>query len=164
MASPSYILLCKSTSIDKDTNDVSVFNIVEKIHITPVPPEQTGRRTVILWQPLKLIVEWLMGLEDDVKDDFDFEFYVTINDKTDQLPIKGTFRFEAEKPRHRFIITFPLPFHFDKYAKGIMVFESRVKKTVASEWLRQSYSVLTELAVDEEKKDSKDSNQSLPSE
>jgi len=88
---------------DKETESLSVFNVVEIIRLTTVPPEVSWTENVSRLEPMVLVAEWMIDSEEDYKHQFDYEYAAVIpgSDEPVQLAT-GQFHFEAGKPRQRF--------------------------------------------------------------
>jgi hypothetical protein len=145
MARPVYIVFAQAYSMDKDTDLLSVFQIVESIQIAPVPEPQEGEKAVFVrWQQFRMVAAWMIEPEkgDRYEDEYEFEFRLHTPDGATHLGGRGTFSFAAPEPRpvHRF------PAHFDNPlplpGPGPMRIEHRIRKAGAGEWLSQDYPVI----------------------
>ena len=141
MPKPVFILLAKSCTQDRDSNALSVSEVVESFEFSPVLPSE---QTLIVWEPLRLIAVW-RGEESDgygpdgKSDEFEFESIAHVPGAGSMVVSSGTFRFEKDRPVQRIIVAFLSPIPMKD--SGLFRLESRIR-TGGNDWISQDYAVL----------------------
>jgi hypothetical protein len=142
MPRPVYLLCCQSSSIDQATNRISLFNVVEEIHVVLIK-EQGKLPAPMIGSTLRVVSTWMREEGDDPEQPFHVEFAVKIPTPTgspEEVVFSGAeVRFGA--PFHRLVTAdigyayFPCP--------GILWFECRIRKKEETDWIaRQEFPIL----------------------
>jgi hypothetical protein len=141
MPRPVYILCSQSNAVDKSTNLISFFNLVEELRIAKIPEGTTPPAT----RPFTMrVVSVWMNTDDDMPSQlFETEFAVKFP-KMEELPeelVFGRSNFSFTTLFNRLISpdlaieTFTGP--------GLMWVECRIRRAGETEWLaRQEYPIL----------------------
>ena len=111
MPTLEYFLVCESVSTDQETNRISLFNILEDIHM--LPPGQPG---VILAQ-LVAVCCWNRESGDE---DQDFQATLRIHAPNGAEPQEFAMNFRMERPRYRLSLRFQ---GIPKLEPGVLRFE-----------------------------------------
>ena len=149
MARPVFIVCAQSTAEDKDTGLFSLFELVEKLIISPIPTPKEGDKTVLVrWNPFRLVAVWLLEPDkgETYEDEFEYDLrlYLPLSEQPISLA-SGIFKFSQPVPRlmHRFTLRFDSPPPLDK--SGVMRAESKIRKLGSEVWLSQDYPVVVEV-------------------
>ncbi len=147
MPNPVYMLCCLSGAVDKNSNQISHFNVVEQLQLNIAHRPAEESEGVFIGTPLRfqIVATWARGPTDDPNDRYEAELSLERpEDKTPQIMQKSEFRFE--KRSHRFLVNFvlvPRP----EAKSGVFRFESRIRKKGGRKWLRQEYSIPFEVMM-----------------
>lgn len=138
MPRPIYIICAESGAEDKLSGLVSHYNVVECMAIRKIPKAPESSSIVIAPSPLWITALWERTSGDEGQQ---FEFETVLILPPDQQEVKaasGVFAFE--KLRHRFTVRMMglIPFR----GPGTCWVESRVRQVGATEWLKQSFSLI----------------------
>lgn len=150
MPSPVFIICSEGGSIDRHTNMVSIFDVIEKITFKVVPKQSEGLPPPNLLDALpggkpaalntlRVTAVWRRANEDA---DGEFEFKTTV-----QLPgsreevLAGEGRFIFNTILYRIISTI----YSDMPSQsGAIVVTNSVRRTGSAEWFRQQYTIPVE--------------------
>lgn len=145
MAKPAYIICAHSCVEDRETGIISAFQIIDKLQVTPLPVPPPGQNLVVLWQGMVIMIGWL-GEPPDIGQEFEMATrFVLPNGETQDLA-QTPFRFGDPDPRkvlHRFVLRFPQPPSFN--IPGLVLIESRIRRTGTEQWISQSYPLIIEV-------------------
>jgi hypothetical protein len=138
MPRPVFIICAQSGSEDKDTHLLSMFNIMERIIIAPLP-EGSDPLTTQPTNTLRVAAAW-MRTEGDVPQK-EFEHQMVFRPPSGQPPVTTEIvRFRFDKPYYRATaITSGFLFFA---GMGILLVESRIRPVGTEEWLSQDYPIL----------------------
>ena len=147
MPRPAYIVCCVSSVEDKETNMLSVFNVIENIRGMTVQEAEEKAKTenkplVIQTQELRILCSFMLDEQESSDDLFDFELRFL---PPEMEPISvATHEFKIEKFFHRFKVKFqgPLP---TGEKTGVFWIEARAKKKENTEWVSQRYPIQLEI-------------------
>ncbi len=161
MARPLYMLCCLSGAVDKASNQVSHFNIVEQLQLH-VPPRSLPDGSIPVPIPLQLQVvsTWVRDDEDAPNDKFEVEVLLDHTGEKTRPIHKSTFQFE-ESRNHRFTINLAIQPRPDSKS-GIYRFEARIRKAGTKRWRRQEYVVPVNVIVPDETAPPKSSGKKKP--
>ena len=145
MPRPVLIVCAESGAVDKLTNRLSVFDVVEKVNFqrleNPVP-------TAILPKfKMQVIAVWMRQDNDSDDDQFESEFViVTPAHQQEASVIRMMFSFAPGKQLFRGIAVMDSPLPID--GAGRMEILNRVRKAGSNEgWITQSYPIFIEETV-----------------
>lgn len=96
-----YFLLCESISVDQETNRVSLFNVLEDLHLVQPPTEGESKPAFILNQFVAVAV---FNREPDDGDQ-EFEACLKYN-LPDGAHKEHKLKFKMERNRHRIVMRF----------------------------------------------------------
>ena len=96
-----YFLLCKSISVDQETNRVSLFNVLEDLHLSKPPKEGDSKPAYILNQ----IVAVAVFNREPNDGDHDFEACLKYN-LPDHTHKEHKLKFKMERNRQRIVMRF----------------------------------------------------------
>jgi hypothetical protein len=138
MPTPVYIICAESGSEDSYTGLASLFNIIDRLKIGPPGPE-IGGLLMTGWPTVRIVAVWKAAEESDFEGEFKSEIRLILptRDIASQI-YEQSFRFLRDKPRHR--ITAMIG-GLQISESGPLVFECRIKRPDASEWLAQQYEI-----------------------
>jgi len=148
MARPVFMVCCSSRSEDRNTNFLSIFEILEGYKLATlkvrdgklIDAEVTKLATEGQFQTgvhFCVISLW-MQTEDDSKDDeFLHELAITDPGEPEKIATSGVFRFE--KSFQRLIVELHKGGQWKQ--SGICEVESRIKKKNSPEWIRQRFPI-----------------------
>jgi hypothetical protein len=152
-----FIIVAESGAEDKETGLVSLYKVLEKFQIAPIPTPKPGELPpVVLWPGFRVVATWMRSPGDDPGHDYEYEFLLIMptNQKVVHVS-KGTFRFTA--PLHRFTLRFPVPVPLE--GTGVLHVVNKIRKGGSNEdWVSQDYPVIVE-ALPGEKADAPPSEQ-----
>jgi len=143
MPRPLFIICSEHMSIDRDSEFVSLFRLVEAVTFQPDEEQKLLEDTDL---PLKIISAWMREEADDFETDFEFRL-------GRRLPTSGRFvvmkteEFRFKKSFHRFIANTIFP-GYD--GEGIMWFVGQVRKKGEAEWISHEYPVIMKASEPEE--------------
>lgn len=140
MAHPLYILCCNSGAVDKQTNQVSHFNVIEQLQLHQPPKGALG---IVAALSLQVVSVWVRDSDDKSSDPFEVEIKIQRTDKTIETLHKATFTF-AEAKNHRFVINLSLLPRPDLQS-GEYRFDSRIRKVGTTKWIRHEYVIPVEV-------------------
>jgi len=145
MVKPAYILFAKSASQDKDTGSFSIFDIIERLQLTPLPkPADPNQQVMVLFEPMRIIACWSSETDEDRGHEYDHEIVAFLpGELSSILGSAGKFRFQAGMQNFRITAVFATPLPITK--PGILRFQSKVRITGAQNWQTQSYSLPVEI-------------------
>src|SRR5262245_21223731 len=93
MPRPVYIICAESGSEDKDTQLLSLFNIVERIEVTPLP--QGEGPFLVLTTALRVAAVWMRGEGETAEDEFEHQMVISPPANAEPVSTEVTpFRFE----------------------------------------------------------------------
>jgi hypothetical protein len=145
MARPIYIVCARSSSQDRASGLLSLFELIEKYQIFPIDLTKRDGPIIIPAQPLRLVATWMIEPDKGERfgDPFEFEFRLVVppEPKVHRLG-GGSFLFEESQPLHRFTLQIDAPLPLE--GPGVMWAESLVRKAGEDEWTIQSYPILLE--------------------
>lgn len=148
MPKPAFIICSQGSVEDKDTGLLTLFNITEKIQVTPVPIPQGGQPTalVVEVQPLVVNACWMKEEQDPQGQEYESEIMIYSEPDRQMFGVgKATFKFAANRPLHRGVlrINYPLPIR----TSGLVIIEARIRKAGQSDdpWIDQKYQIITEV-------------------
>ncbi|MBI2123728.1 MAG: hypothetical protein HYU04_00540 [Candidatus Wildermuthbacteria bacterium] len=67
-------ILCRGSSIDKESNNLSIFNVLEELRITP-PNEKIKEREIFIQLPLQIVTLWERRGEDKTTSEVEIELF-----------------------------------------------------------------------------------------
>jgi hypothetical protein len=147
MAHPVYVLCSKSGSHDSETGFFSLFELIEKITIAPLPvPKPPVQITVVQAQPMMIVATWMIEPEagEKIGEEYEHEFRFHLPGKPPIKPGVNHFKFAESMVFQRFVMRLdgPLPLE----GAGTMWIESGVRTTDKGEtgWRIQRYPVVIE--------------------
>jgi hypothetical protein len=149
-------MLCsESGSIDRDTNRMSHFNVVDQLtttvqHSAPQPANDKRIPAFLIGSfKLQVVSVWARESGDDPEAEYEMEFSVKRpEDDKPQNPVQSTFRFSGSV--HRLVINLEIA-QRPQPVSGDFAFESRLRKKGSKTWLTQSYALpvdVVEIAAD----------------
>lgn len=137
MPKPLFIIAGQGVTEDKQSNLVTIFNVLERIKFKPqgltdTPPAGS-------YFPFAAIAVWRAEAGDEAKE-FEAELVLLKPPANEPQPL-GIIRvtFQSGRPNHRFILQYggPLPFS----GPGVLRIESRIREIGAEHWMSQAYSI-----------------------
>lgn len=138
MPRPVYIVCSESSSDDKETGLLSIFNIIDKVQFSKNPA--IGQRQVAPLVQLRITAGWMKEKGDDGSE-FEFALVLRPPHKEDINIGSGTFSFTLPLFRVTAKLIGGLPLDGD----GILWIECRVRKVGARGWQnRQEYPIFVE--------------------
>jgi hypothetical protein len=140
MPRPSYIICAQHIVEDKRTSLVSLFNIVERVEIHPLPTVDGP----IFLEAMNLHFQavWMREDGDNAQDEFEHQLLITSTAADPIIGVPVTFRFE--NPLQRFAGR--IQAHLMFAGPGTMRVESRIRRVGSDGWLTQDYLIPVELA------------------
>jgi hypothetical protein len=140
MPQPVYIICSELISQDKETNQLSIFSIVESLEAHRGQTQRKQGHNVV--GKSRIVAVWM---KDDGDEEVQFEeeivFLLPPNDK-EVVAAKGTFHFESGKYLHRSIINMlgwpPIK------GSGVMWVQSRIRRKDDEQWKTQSYPIVVD--------------------
>jgi hypothetical protein len=143
MARPLYMLCCLSGSVDKETKQISHFNVIEKleVHLQRLPVAKEPAPTLV-FAPLtfQIVATWSPGPDDRPSDTYEAQILFQRPEESGKKIVhRSTFDF-AGGGNHRFIVNFTL-LPRDDFKTGVLWFACRIRKTGTTKWIRQEYSI-----------------------
>jgi hypothetical protein len=99
-----------------------------------VPP------TVVL-TPLRAVAVWRGIEESDFEGEFEFEARAVFPGGHETSLVLDRFRFQREKPRHRFTIDLPPPLFQMVQESGTFLLECRIRREGSADWSTQRYPI-----------------------
>lgn len=146
MPKPVYIVCANSVTVDRESNFVSILNVIEKLDVTvQIDKTPDGGRPTSRFHitEAQAVAVWSKVPGDDGKE-FESQFRITSPEGTvSESPIVP-FEFEKGKLLHRFILKINvMPFH----ESGTLQIESAVRKKGTNTWQSQSYEIVIERTV-----------------
>lgn len=146
MPRPIYIICAENITVDRDTNLVSIFNVLEKIEVSGIiqhADPKHRRVSRIHGGSSKAVAVWARVQGDEGKK-FEAQFEVSFPDgKAESSPILP-FVFEGPMLLHRFIMS--LQMHPIQQSGKIRV-ENRVRRQGTDTWQSQAYEIFVESSV-----------------
>ena len=134
---PTYILCAESTSHDIDSGEFSIFNVIEKIVITPIKPAD-NKPLIVEFQKMRIVSSWM---RDESEPAGDYECHNQVFLPGLEKPIGGgtvTFRFDKPFFRVTAKVDGALPFK----DAGLMKIEAGIRKVGDTDWIKQSCVVI----------------------
>jgi hypothetical protein len=110
MPNLEYFLVAESISVDRSTNRISLFNVLEEIPCVMLTPESASRLQPGILQ-LAVVSAWNMNPDDSGRE-FRVELRVHIPNNPEAIVLGPPLSFTATQRRHRAIQTvvgFPIP-------------------------------------------------------
>lgn len=145
MVRPLFIICSKSGSEDKETGLLSIFEVLEKVFVVKIAPQEGTNPPIILPSPsMRMIAAWMIESEKEEKygEQFEYELRLVMPPNGSVLLLGGgTFSFAENRPVHRFTLQLAASLPFE--GTGTMWVESCVRKP-GKDWNIQSYPVLVE--------------------
>ncbi len=146
MATPVYIVCSHSASTDKDSGLHSLFELIEKITVSELPPRKDG---IILIERQKFMISscWIIDTKNGETFDDEFEYaakiYVengdTIMEKSDKFKFSG-----PDKPGHRLVFNLLGPIPIKLRQDGVLLSEVKVRKVGSQSWKQHNYRIPVE--------------------
>jgi hypothetical protein len=125
---------------------VSLFSVVERVRVTPVPVPQPGEAPpIVLYQPFRVTAVWMRNPEDDTAQEYEFEVRLLPAAGSAQNVTRGRFQFDPARPFHRVALDLLGPSPFT--GPGVNRLECRLREVGAENWLTQDYPILVEMAA-----------------
>jgi hypothetical protein len=144
MPLPVYILCATSLAVDKETNFVSYFNVVEKIEIRKMEPAQhdSSRPVVVKASSLEIMAVWMKEQDDTPDRLFEVEFAALFPNRPEEF-ILGLVKITFSDPLYRIRVK---DLHLAQFwGPGILKIEARIRPAGAEAWTnRQSYPIILE--------------------
>jgi hypothetical protein len=134
MPKPHYIICSLDGSEDKYTGRVSIFSIIDRVHINR--PKQDAMPIVAL----RITAAWLR-IDADTDKEFEFQFVAKVPPFGREIELSSG-RFVFQEPIARLIGTMlgGLPVE----GSGNLVIECRVRPTGEEQWASQEYQILVD--------------------
>lgn len=149
MPKPVYIVACQSCSVDKESNNLSIFNVIENVTTTKRPIENVPEGTIPVISPLAMVVvsSWERIPDDAPETEYDFEMFFHWMpsspggvEKHDRV---ATASFVMTMRRHRTNVDVKPGINFA--GPGDFTIESRIRRRGSQDaWISQSYSIEVE--------------------
>lgn len=142
MPKPIYIICAEAVCEDKGTNQISFFNVVERVLLdaapqaTPVPPTPAIALTL-----LKSVTVAVWSRQDGDDGQFESNFLIRLPNGDELNADTGPFSVSAveDKPLHRFKLSLTLALPF---VSGILTIASRLRPVGSNAaWLSQEYAI-----------------------
>jgi hypothetical protein len=150
MPSPAFIVCSEGGSIDRHTNMLSIFDIIEKLtfKVFDKPPQQSdvrlqeaqlaGMKPATI-HSLRMTAVWRRE-EADIGKEFEFQTFIQIPGVAEPF-IAGEGQFVFKTLLHRLIATF----HHDMPPQsGKLIVTSAVRRVGDENWIRQEYLIPVE--------------------
>jgi hypothetical protein len=135
MPKPVYIVCSLSGAEDRTTGLISLYHVLETLHVVRQPPDQERHFPVTI----RTTAVWMRTEEDDPTDEYEFETgFLHPSESTAKIVKAGQFSFE--KPIFRLVAditfaNFPGP--------GVLTAIHRIRKIgEGSEWISQEFPIL----------------------
>jgi hypothetical protein len=144
MPRPVLIVCAESGAVDKLTNRLSVFDIVEKVLFQRIENQPPG--SILPKFKMQVVAIWMRQDDESDDDQFESEFaIVTSGSQQEASVVKMEFSFEPGKQLFRGIALLDAPLPID--GAGRMEILNRVRKVGDADWITQSYPILVEEVV-----------------
>jgi hypothetical protein len=139
MPEPVYLICAESGAEDKQTDILSLFNIVERLVITPMPPVDG----VVLVPPqvLRVVAVWMRNENDGPEDEFEQQMVFSPPAGAASV-MTGVTPFRFEKLLHRFTVKMNIALAFA--GPGMFWVETRVRRRGADEWITHRYPIVVD--------------------
>lgn len=155
MPLPVFIICSEGGSIDRHTNQLSIFDVIEKITFRPVLPAQDGSRQVevdagsrpLAFNSLRMTALWRQ-LEGDAGREFDFKTTVLVPGSANEI-MAGQGRIVFKTPLHRIVANYIGDF---PQQSGDIVVRTSIKPVESNDWITQEYVIPVERLDDANQK------------
>ena len=141
MPKPVYILAAQSWSLDQESGLSSYFHVVEGYEFTILPIDSDKHRTTIAQLSetanFVCVAVWMKTDGDLPSDEFEFVLSLLAPGKPEFVIAKGSFRFTKTFQR----IGAKISLASSPPGSGVMYLESRIRKTGATQWLKQEFPI-----------------------
>jgi hypothetical protein len=147
MPRPAYIICSESGSIDHRTNQLSTFNVLEAIDVSPVPPlppkdDLAGLKNLLSslgGVKVRITAAWMRDAADSLDTVFETEI-VGLDPEGDTIFRASSADFSFAKPFHRVNASLKMP---GFPSLGVYLIEARLRQKGDADWTwRQSFPVL----------------------
>lgn len=148
MPRPLFIICAESASVDRYSNDLSIFNVIEGIQVfsgnADGSPNKSAPADGLPFLNVRIVAVWVAD-DIDRPHEYEQETRVRVGNR-ERRPHHGTFRFTTRN--HRFLVNIarftPEP--------GICVVEHAIRKVGDEHWQTQQYEFEVSTAVEDAKK------------
>jgi hypothetical protein len=146
MPRPVYLLCSQSYAVDRESNQISFFNLIEEVKIVKRPDDSdaTDKQAVAHKHiSMRIVSAWMKADDDSPDQVFEVEVAIKLPKESggheETVISRPTLSFT--KPFHRLLANeFSIP---GVEAPGILWFECRIRRAGEKEWLaRQEYPIL----------------------
>ena len=140
MARPVHIICSASSSTDRITNQISLFQIIDKIQIRKSPEVTEGVKVFVVQEDLQIHATWMAEPEkgDTSEDVFEHELRLIRPDGGISPMLSTTFKFTLADNKRFIRMTVGIPGSLPFDVPGIYSMESRIRKEGHSDWISQS--------------------------
>ena len=136
MPKPVYVLCAENVSTDRETNLVSLFNVLERFEFTAGPQPADKIAAKILSPVVRAIAVWARE-KGDLGKEFEHQFEIAVPGNPKNPVGPSPFQFGQDKILHRFVLTIQL----GPMKSGALKITSKVRRKGAKSWENQSYEI-----------------------
>ena len=139
------------SSVNESDKRLSIFDVVDKITINPLPTPPPGHVLVVKMPVWHAFAVWLHNDDEPWDQEYDFEYRVVLPDGKPITIGGGTFKFQSDPAKLPFYRLGALIEQFPSMKSGIIKLENRIRrKGTEDQWSSQFYPIVVEEGAPEE--------------
>ena len=141
MPRPVFIICARGSVQDKDSNLLSLYDVVEKLVLIPLP-KITGQSVIVVQsQPFHSVSTWMLEPDkgDSHEDDYALEFRLLPPDGKEAVVLQSSKTRLGAADENFQRITLKIESLLPFTVSGLWEFEARIRKDGSDGWISQSY-------------------------